>query len=52
MNESTAIVVTYMHPTGSGELVTFFKGASAESAFATWLTVVGVANVVKVEANP
>ena len=46
MNESTAIVVTYMNANTSGELVVFFKGASAESAFATWLKVVGVANVV------
>jgi hypothetical protein len=51
MNESTAIVATYMS-LSHGELVVFFKGASAESAFATWLKVVGSERLVKVEANP
>ena len=52
MNQATLIVATYMNPDGSGELVTFFRGESAESAFATWLRVVGVSALIKVDANP
>lgn len=49
MGKASLIVVTYLQE--GREFVTKFEGEASESAFATWIRVVGASQIVNVRAE-